>query len=336
VRLESHWVDLDAGTLRDAEGVLLTLRPQAWAVLRQLVLHRGQVIGKERLLAAVWPGLVVTDNSVAQAVKDLRQVLGATGQRLIKTVARRGYLLLDAAGPGHDAALPPQHKPCSAVPPTSMRCSRCCSATASSRWSGPVASARQRWRWQPPMPARRRAKTSPPGSTSPVSVRLRWCRRRSARAGVAGCTVRRPRSPAMLAALRPVQALVVLDNAEHFVDALAPLLRRIIDAAPGLHLLVTSQFMLRLEGEHVLRLATLALARDRCGARRGRGDPPPSPCSSTASGRSTTASSSPSTTWPRFRACAAGWTVCRWRSAWPPPACRCWAWTEPIPGSASD
>ncbi len=257
--LESHQVDLDAGTLRDAAGALVTLRPQAWAVLRQLVLHRGQVVGKEQLLASVWPGLVVTDNSVAQAVKDLRHVLGATGQRLVKTVARRGYLLLDAAAPAQAAALPAapeslfgraadfdalqallqRHRLVTVVGPGGVGKTALALAAAHAR----AALGEDNTAW---------IDLTRLGAPSLVPAAI--CQ--ALALPIAPCD---DPVPAMLAALRPVQALVVLDNAEHLVDALAPLLRRIIDAAPGIHLLVTSQSMLRLEGEHALRLATLAL-----------------------------------------------------------------------------
>lgn len=55
----------------------------------------------------------------------------------------------------------------------------------------------------------------------------------------------------------PMRALVVLDNAEHVADALAPLIGTLLDAAPGLHLLVTSQEPLGLGREQVFRVGPL-------------------------------------------------------------------------------
>jgi class 3 adenylate cyclase len=40
----------------------------------------------------VWPNVVVSDESVARCVSDVRFALGDRGQRIIKTVPRRGYL----------------------------------------------------------------------------------------------------------------------------------------------------------------------------------------------------------------------------------------------------
>ncbi len=89
-------IDLARDTLLDANGRAVELRPQAWQVLRYLALHAGRLISKEELLDAVWPGVVVTDDSLVQAVGDLRRALGEAGRSVVKTVPRRGYLLVAA------------------------------------------------------------------------------------------------------------------------------------------------------------------------------------------------------------------------------------------------
>ena len=53
--------------------------------------------------------------------------------------------------------------------------------------------------------------------------------------------------------------MLILDNCEHVVDAAAALAERLLDAAPGLRILCTSQVALELDGEAVLELAPLAL-----------------------------------------------------------------------------
>lgn len=59
-------------------------------------------------------------------------------------------------------------------------------------------------------------------------------------------------------ALRYRRLLVVLDNVEQLLPA-APLLSRLLATAPGLQLVVTSQVVLNLHGEHNLALAPLAV-----------------------------------------------------------------------------
>ena len=72
---------------------VVDLTPKLIDLLLHLVDHRGTLVTKEALLDALWPGANVTDNALAQAVSELRQVLGddASAPTFIKTVARRGY-----------------------------------------------------------------------------------------------------------------------------------------------------------------------------------------------------------------------------------------------------
>jgi DNA-binding winged helix-turn-helix (wHTH) protein/TolB-like protein len=76
--------------LRDGHAV--ALRPKAFDLLACLTSRPGEVLTKDQLIAAVWPGLVVTDDSLTQCVHELRSALGETGS-LLKTVPRRGYRL---------------------------------------------------------------------------------------------------------------------------------------------------------------------------------------------------------------------------------------------------
>ncbi|MGH6608638.1 MAG: hypothetical protein ACRECQ_00120, partial [Burkholderiaceae bacterium] len=46
------------------------------------------------LMSRVWPDVVVGEGSLVQAIGDIRRVLGDTGHRLIRNVARRGYMLV--------------------------------------------------------------------------------------------------------------------------------------------------------------------------------------------------------------------------------------------------
>ena len=66
--------------------------------------------------------------------------------------------------------------------------------------------------------------------------------------------------PALLRAL--AGRLLVLDNAEHLVDAIASMAAQLLRAAPAQQVLVTSQQPLRVEGERVQRIEPLALPLD--------------------------------------------------------------------------
>ena len=69
------------------------LSPKAFDVLRHLAENAGRLVSKQELYDNVWPGVTVTDDSLIQRIRELRRVLGDDDHSLIKTVARRGYLL---------------------------------------------------------------------------------------------------------------------------------------------------------------------------------------------------------------------------------------------------
>jgi len=78
------------------------LSPRAMQVLLHLADARGDVVRRSELLDAVWPGVHVGDESLTQAVAELRRALGRSpqGHRLIETVPKAGYRLAvqDAGG----------------------------------------------------------------------------------------------------------------------------------------------------------------------------------------------------------------------------------------------
>ena len=65
---------------------------------------------------------------------------------------------------------------------------------------------------------------------------------------------------ALVERFKAISAVVILDNCEHVLDAAAALAVRLLDAAPGLRVLCTSQVPLDIDGEVVFELAPLALA----------------------------------------------------------------------------
>jgi DNA-binding winged helix-turn-helix (wHTH) protein len=101
LRLGSCVLDLVAGELLTNDGQLAGLRRQALDVLLVLGRRVGQVVGKDELMQRVWPDVVVGEGSLTQAIADIRRTLGDADHRLVRNVARRGYLLVpdDSAAP---------------------------------------------------------------------------------------------------------------------------------------------------------------------------------------------------------------------------------------------
>ena len=85
-------LDLARGCLRTDDRDI-DLRPKTFRVLRHLAENAGRLVPKQELYKIVWPNVVVSDDSLVQCVRELRQALGDDKYRLIKTVSRRGYLL---------------------------------------------------------------------------------------------------------------------------------------------------------------------------------------------------------------------------------------------------
>jgi TolB-like protein/DNA-binding winged helix-turn-helix (wHTH) protein/Flp pilus assembly protein TadD len=90
LRFERYVLDLERGCLL-AGGEEVPLRPKTFDLLRYLVGSPGRLVSKDELLAAVWPDVLVSEDSIVQCITELRRALGDHDQRLIKTVQRRGY-----------------------------------------------------------------------------------------------------------------------------------------------------------------------------------------------------------------------------------------------------
>ena len=102
---------LVAPALNEISGAAgsVRLEPKAMALLCHLAQHPGQVVSREALLAAVWPGVIVGDDSLTQAIIKLRKALGdPTGAPVyIQTIAKRGYRLLAPVQHIEPAAMAP-------------------------------------------------------------------------------------------------------------------------------------------------------------------------------------------------------------------------------------
>lgn len=70
----------------------IALRKQALDMLLLLVRHQGELLDKDLLMREIWGGTVVTENSITQCLKDIRQAIGDEDLTLIRTVPRRGYI----------------------------------------------------------------------------------------------------------------------------------------------------------------------------------------------------------------------------------------------------
>jgi DNA-binding winged helix-turn-helix (wHTH) protein/tetratricopeptide (TPR) repeat protein len=74
-------------------GKPVAMFPRCFDALLLLVERRGELLDKDFLLAALWPDVVVDENSLAKVISEVRRALGEAPRDsgCIETVPRRGY-----------------------------------------------------------------------------------------------------------------------------------------------------------------------------------------------------------------------------------------------------
>lgn len=247
-------------------GTPVSLGARTFDLLLALVARPGQLVTKGELLDIVWPGLVVEEANIAVQISTLRKVLGGD---LIATIPGRGYRFagsVEAVAPA-DAA-----QPRSAAPPAA-------SPVAPVPLLGPALIARD-----DDLSTLATTLASPgcvtlvgPAGVGKTSLARALAARAAAGAvwvDLAALTAGDQIVPAVARALEMAAPdsdvaarlaakvgarLLVLDNGEHVIDAAAALVARLLEAAPALHVLATSQLRLAIAGERVHRLEPLAL-----------------------------------------------------------------------------
>lgn len=77
-------------------GTEIHLEPKVMQVLALLASHPGEVITKERLLDAVWPGIFVGEDVLTRSISEIRRALqdDARSPRFIQTIPKAGYRLI--------------------------------------------------------------------------------------------------------------------------------------------------------------------------------------------------------------------------------------------------
>ncbi|MVV49448.1 transcriptional regulator [Pseudomonas sp. PB120] len=249
----------------------LRLGRRAMGILLILLEHAGEVVSKQQLIAGVWPNSVVEDINLRVHMAALRKALGdgQAGQRYIVTVAQRGYSFV-APYSLEQIEQPPETE-----------------ASKPGIHNLPVRRTRMIGRQLlvdnlVTQLARQRFITLVgPGGIGKTTVALRVAERLIGRYrdGIRLLDLAPLNDPAMITAhlatlldlslhdaetisgfaglLRDRQMLLVIDNCEHLVDAIAVLCERLLRAAPDVHILATSRESLRAEGEYVQRLESL-------------------------------------------------------------------------------
>lgn len=253
------------------DGRPTSLGARAIDLLHALVERRDRTVAKSELLDAVWSGLIVEEANLHVQVSALRKVLGP---QVIATVPGRGYRFVAAlddepAEPSPrpaPATISPHRLPGLPVPVQPLigrdddlvALAQRVSGHPLVTLTGPGGIGKTRLaldvartlaeRWADDVAWVELASVSEPAQV-PQAVA------QALRLTLAGA-----RDVAQLvSALRSRSVLLVIDNCEHLLDAVASVAGALRQGAPGVHLLLTSQEALNLPGEAVVRLPPLAL-----------------------------------------------------------------------------
>src|ERR1700733_2401509 len=106
LRVGAWRVDPRAGQI-SRQGEVVRVEARTMKLLLCLAERAGEVVSVEELLDQVWSGVVVTPDSVYQAVASLRRLLGDDAKQpaYIATVPRLGYRMVAAVSPWVDQSL---------------------------------------------------------------------------------------------------------------------------------------------------------------------------------------------------------------------------------------
>jgi TolB-like protein/Tfp pilus assembly protein PilF len=104
---DDYVLDIDRRELRrDSEPV--AVEPQVFDLLIYLVQNRVRVVSKDDLIASVWGGRIVSESTLTSRINATRTAVGDSGkdQRLIRTIARKGFRFIGVVREGSDGAEP--------------------------------------------------------------------------------------------------------------------------------------------------------------------------------------------------------------------------------------
>jgi TolB-like protein len=97
-------IDVERRELRRAKAPV-HIEPQVFDLLVYLVQNCDRVVSKDDLIASVWGGRIVSDSTLTSRINAARKALGDSGkdQKLIRTIARKGFRFVGAVGAQSDA-----------------------------------------------------------------------------------------------------------------------------------------------------------------------------------------------------------------------------------------
>ena len=254
----------------------MRLGSRAFDLLIALLERPGELLSKDELISRVWRSTYVAEGNLKFQIAALRRALrdGQEGRRYLATSPGQGYRFVADVTVEDDAA--PWLAP---LRPSTNKHNLPARLTPLIGRDDLVARLESR------LPAKRLITIVGPGGIGKTSTAMATAERLIGAypdgvwsvdlarladpdlvLGAVAAAVQvnlNPEDPlaSLAAALSNSSMLLVLDNCEHVIDAVAGLVVAIMNAARGVHILATSREPLRVEGEHVCRLEPLETPR---------------------------------------------------------------------------
>src|SRR5258708_5571070 len=276
--MDGHPISFGPYRLLAAQRLLLEgdrpvrLGSRAFDILAALVERAGEVVGKEQLIARAWPQTYVEEANLKIQMSALRRAIGdgQGGHRYIVNVPGRGYNFVAPVRREEPSRAP--------LPRTVASTSAHNLPFAVTKVIGreePVAALISR------LSRQRLVTIVGPGGIGKTTVALAVAERMmasyehgvwlidlaplsdprlvpSAVATVLGLEMRSDDPlPALVAALRDKRILLVIDNCEHVIEAVASLAATLLGGIPGVNILATSREPLGVVGEREYHLEPL-------------------------------------------------------------------------------
>ena len=306
-----------------SDGTPVNLTPRLFSALVLFIESAGELLDKDSMMAALWPGLVVEENNLNQVVHGLRRALNDDGIRFIQTVPRRGFRFVApvTALPEFTAPPPPgelpsvtdlgnrglkdlaQVQPQFQLTATDLPSEFPRLRSLAARHNLPVQRSSFVGRGEEIalirrlLAAHRLVTLTGIGGTGKTRLALQVGSLELVnfmggvffvdlapvsdvdlvpQAVASACELTVGSSPAggngalvdlLIAALSPRKCLLIVDNCEHLLDAVADLVDRILLACDDVSVIATSREALGIEGEYVVPVPCLAVSESPHGER---------------------------------------------------------------------
>jgi predicted ATPase/DNA-binding winged helix-turn-helix (wHTH) protein len=266
-------IDLARRELR-SRGVPVPLGGRAFEIVVELVQAAGQLVSKNDLLQKVWPGVSVEEIALRVHVAAIRKALGAD-RSMLETAVGRGYRLLgnwDIRGTLAARPAKTETSPAKRIAPSNIPAAR---FNLIGR-NAAVAQLRDL------LSAYRVVTLTGPGGIGKTALALEVARAMSpifdgdslivelaalsdpdlvpsAVAAILGIKLEGEAISAesVARAIGQSELLLIIDNCEHVIDAVASFTETIVNRCPRVIVFATSREVLRVDGEYVYRVLPL-------------------------------------------------------------------------------